>query len=109
MSIVQGLPLWADIVLSGAALLVSAYFAGTTLGILTLSITDLQILAKASDEEKERRHASEHPYLYLYRSGASLIVARRQAECMTLCLQRPFCQFESGATGSSARFSSATP
>ena len=65
MSIVSGLPLWADIVLSAGALLCSAYFAGTTLGILTLSITDLQILAKASDEEKERIHASEHYYLYL--------------------------------------------
>jgi hypothetical protein len=44
------------------ALCCSAFFAGTTLGILTLSITDLQILSKASDEEAERKHASERTW-----------------------------------------------
>lgn len=55
----QGSPLWGNIILTGALVTVSAYFAGTTLGVLSLDRISLQIIAKASDDKKERKHASE--------------------------------------------------
>ncbi|CAL8467383.1 g6920 [Coccomyxa elongata] len=53
----SGIPLWADILLSAGCVCISAYFAGTTLGVLSLDKIGLQIIAKASDDEKERSHA----------------------------------------------------
>ena len=44
---------------AGAVVTLSAYFAGTTLGIFTLDRIGLQILSKASEDEQERKHASE--------------------------------------------------
>ncbi len=43
---------------AGAVVLLSAYFAGTTLGIFTLDRVGLQILSQASDDAVERAHAS---------------------------------------------------
>lgn len=57
-ALVAGLPLWADIVLSAAIVCLSAYFAGTTLGVISLDKISLQIVSQASDDEKERKHAS---------------------------------------------------
>ncbi len=57
-ALVAGLPLWADIVLSGAIVCISAFFAGTTLGVLSLDKISLQIVSSASEVEKERKHAS---------------------------------------------------
>jgi hypothetical protein len=54
----SGIPLWADILLSGALVTISAYFAGTTLGVISLDKISLQIVAEASDDPNERRHAS---------------------------------------------------
>ncbi|KAK9909389.1 hypothetical protein WJX75_001507 [Coccomyxa subellipsoidea] len=53
----SGIPLWADILLSGALVTISAYFAGTTLGVISLDKISLQIVAEASDDPNERRHA----------------------------------------------------
>ena len=39
-------------------MVLSAYFAGTTLGIFTLDRVGLQILSQASDDAVERAHAS---------------------------------------------------
>ena len=43
---------------TGAVVTLSAYFAGTTLGIFTLDRVGLQILSQASDDAVERAHAS---------------------------------------------------
>lgn len=48
-----------DICSAGAVVTLSAYFAGSTLGIFTLDRIGLQILSKASEDEQERKHASE--------------------------------------------------
>lgn len=61
----SGIPLWANIVVSAACVCISAYFAGTTLGVLSLDKIGLQIIAKASDDERERRHASASELLCL--------------------------------------------
>ncbi len=61
----SNIPLWADILLSAGCVCISAYFAGTTLGVLSLDKIGLQIIAKASDDEKERRHASASKLLCL--------------------------------------------
>ncbi len=53
-----GIPLWANITLSAALVTISAYFAGTTLGVISLDKISLKIVAQASDDAKERRHAS---------------------------------------------------
>ncbi|EIE24396.1 DUF21-domain-containing protein [Coccomyxa subellipsoidea C-169] len=52
-----GIPLWANITLSAALVTISAYFAGTTLGVISLDKISLKIVAQASDDAKERRHA----------------------------------------------------
>ena len=49
------------IAFAAAVVTISAYFAGTTLGIFTLDRIGLQILSKASDDDKERKHASTAP------------------------------------------------
>eukprot|EP00884_Botryococcus_braunii_P013952 jgi/Botrbrau1/22558/Bobra.0740s0002.1 len=47
------IPLWADLLIAAAVTAISAFFAGSTLGLLSLDKVGLQIVAQAgSDKEK---------------------------------------------------------
>lgn len=106
---------------TGAIVVLSAYFAGTTLGIFTLDRVGLQILSQASDDAQERAHASTftHPMPARGAVVGSCICEHcckprtaccraHAAECC-VSVQRPYCLSESGETGCSPRSLSAIP
>ena len=57
-------PVWAELLLALLIVLLSAFFAGCTLGLLALDKVGLQIIASAGKTEKERRNASKCSLLW---------------------------------------------
>lgn len=51
-------PIWAELLLAFVVVVLSAFFAGCTLGLLALDKVGLQIIASAGATERERRNAS---------------------------------------------------
>ena len=85
---------------AGAVVILSAYFAGTTLGIFTLDRVGLQILSQASADAEERKRASTytpsrlHVSLAVRAQAAASSDALKQriiaAEC-AVHLQKSYC------------------
>ena len=52
-----GLPIWAQLVIAFFIVCISAFFAGSTLGLLSLDKVGLDIVMQASEDPKERKYA----------------------------------------------------
>ena len=77
---------------TGAVVTLSAYFAGTTLGIFTLDRVGLQILSQASDNAVERKHASA--YTLVCTDGLRAVQAEAPAFCKALMLPTVLCNLQ---------------
>ena len=52
-----GLHLWAQLLIAVCVVCLSAFFAGSTLGLLSLDKVGLEIVMQASEDPKERKYA----------------------------------------------------